>query len=188
MRGISFFLQYIKHYRSVGAVAPSSRFLARKMMTGIDFEKARVIVEFGPGTGVFTDELLRRRSAGTVIISIERNEEFFQKLQEKYAQVPDLHLVHGSAEQIGTYLHEHGHTSACHIVSGLPFASIPVERSVAIIKNARAHLAQGGRFITFQYTLLRKGMLANAFASIDVKREWRNLPPAYVLSCAAAGE
>ena len=58
---LNFLKEYIKHPRTVGAVAPSSRRLANGMMMPIDFENASCILEFGPGTGVFTEELIRRR-------------------------------------------------------------------------------------------------------------------------------
>ena len=58
---MSFILEYIKHPRKIGAVAPSSRCLSRKMMKPIDFSSAEVIVEYGPGTGSFTSELIAGR-------------------------------------------------------------------------------------------------------------------------------
>jgi phospholipid N-methyltransferase len=54
LEGFLFLKQYIKNPRMIGAVLPSSRNLARKMIEDIDFEKAECIVEYGPGTGVFT--------------------------------------------------------------------------------------------------------------------------------------
>ena len=54
---LNFFWQYLRHPRSIGAIAPSSKKLARKMVQPIDFSRASCIMEFGPGTGVFTDEL-----------------------------------------------------------------------------------------------------------------------------------
>ncbi len=49
-----FLRQYVMHPRSVGAIAPSGKNLALKMMEPIDFNNAKVIVEYGPGTGSFT--------------------------------------------------------------------------------------------------------------------------------------
>ena len=43
----------------VGSVLPSSRFLSKKMLQPIQFATANVIVELGPGTGVFTKALLK---------------------------------------------------------------------------------------------------------------------------------
>ena len=56
---LQFLIQFIKHPRKIGAIAPSGVSLAQKMMEPIDFTKARCITEYGPGTGSFTDELIR---------------------------------------------------------------------------------------------------------------------------------
>jgi len=183
MGWLSFILQYATAPRSVGAVAPSSRYLARKMIHAIDFETAQCIVEFGPGTGVFTQEILRQRRLGTVVIIIERNADFCAQLRKKFADEQELHIIEGMAEQIGEYLHSMGFSHADYIVSGLPFTTLPAETGNAILTQAKNHLYKEGRFITFQYSLLRKSQINRHFHSIEVTREWRNLPPAYVLSC-----
>jgi len=180
---LRFLWQYVTKPRTTGAVAPSSRYLARKMMASVDFAQARCIVEFGPGTGVFTKEILRRRRADTVVIIIERNADFCAVLRQRFAGEANVHIINGSAEHIGTHLQAQGFSHADYIVSGLPFASLPGEVSAAILQNARTHLHANGRFITFQYSLLRKGLIGSYFPEITITREWRNLPPAYVLSC-----
>lgn len=52
MRKLSFILQYIINPKTVGAILPSSKFLALKMIKNINFHKAKFIIEYGPGTGV----------------------------------------------------------------------------------------------------------------------------------------
>jgi len=183
MGWLSFILQYVTAPRSVGAVAPSSRYLAQKMMRTIDFETARCIVEFGPGTGVFTQEILRRRRLGTVVITIERNADFCAQLRKKFAAEQELHIIEGSAEKIGEYLKSLGFDHADYVVSGIPFATLPAKASTAILTQAKNHLHKNGRFITFQYSMLRKGLIGRYFNFMEIAREWRNLPPAYVLSC-----
>ena len=65
---LAFMYQYFHQPRTVGALLPSSTHLAKKIVKGIDFEHAACIVEYGPGTGVFTRELIRRRSARTTLL------------------------------------------------------------------------------------------------------------------------
>lgn len=60
MKGLLFLFQYIVNPRTVGAILPSSRFLGDKMVKRINFAKAKYIIEYGPGTGVFTEELLEK--------------------------------------------------------------------------------------------------------------------------------
>lgn len=178
-----FLMQYLFRPRSVGAIAPSSRFLARKMVAGVNFTQAKCIVEFGPGTGVFTQELINQRQEYTTIIAIERNAAFCEILRKRYANMANVHIINGSADKIGEYLKEYGFEKACFIVSGLPFASLPQTLSQNILTQAQLFLHEQGRFITFQYSLIRKAVIASFFPQISIVREWRNLPPAYVLYC-----
>jgi len=153
------------------------------MVAEIDFVRARCVVEYGPGTGVFTEKILAARREETVVLLLERNAEFCEMLREKFAGVPNLHVIEDSAENIGEHLQAHGFERACFVISGLPFASLPAEVSANILTSTRTLLAEDGAFITFQYTLLKKKIFANYFAEIKIKRELRNVPPAYVLTC-----
>lgn len=181
-----FFTQYIKNIRTVGAVAPSSRFLAEKMVAPIDFSTAKVIVQFGPGTGSFTEEILRRRRDVTSIVLIEYNTAFYETLRQKYEQQKNVHIYNGTAEDVDGILRQFGLPSQVdYIVSGLPFASLPQKQSEAILRRAQSVLKADGLFITFQYTLLKRVFLSSYFGYITTTREWRNIPPAYVLSCRA---
>ena len=184
--GLMFLLQYIFKPRTVGAVLPSSRFLARKMVAGINFENAKCVAEFGAGTGVFTEKILERCGADTTVLVFEMNEAFAVPLQEKYAHLPNVKVLCDSAANLGAYLRQHGFEYADYIVSGLPFASLPQEVSHNILKEARRWLRPGGLFVTFQYSLLKKGLIEGYFSDIEIGREFRNVPPAYVLRCGNA--
>ncbi|WCC42260.1 hypothetical protein PJJ26_12605 [Tenacibaculum finnmarkense] len=46
----NFFKEAVKNYKTSGTVAPSSKYLANKMLREIDFSKANVIIELGPET------------------------------------------------------------------------------------------------------------------------------------------
>ena len=52
---LRFLREYIKTPNTIGAIAPSSRRLAAAMTDAIDFGRARCIVEYGAGTGVFIE-------------------------------------------------------------------------------------------------------------------------------------
>lgn len=182
--GLSFIKQYKSTPGSVGAVLPSSKYLADKMIQNIDFDNARCIVEYGPGTGVITDEILKRRKPDTIVILFENNMEFHKLLSEKYSSETNLHIVNDSAEHIGKYLQQHNIACADYIISGLPFASLPKKVSLEILAQTKQCLKQGGSFTTFQYTMLKRGFIGQFFDDITVERELRNIPPAYVLCCS----
>lgn len=180
---LSFVLQYIAKPRTVGAVLPSTTYLAKKMTGDIDFKKASYIIELGPGTGVFTDHLLAKRREKTVILIIEYNREFYKQLVQRYKDEKNLIIINGSAENLGKYMKAYRIPHADFIVSGLPFSSLPKEMSNSILKSAQDALRDGGKFVTFQYTTWKKMMIETYFSKMEVKRELRNFPPAYVFSC-----
>ena len=55
---LRFFKQWVKNPREIGSITPSSRFLTREVVQPIVDRGARLVVELGPGTGVFTQALL----------------------------------------------------------------------------------------------------------------------------------
>lgn len=178
---MSFLIEYIKHPRRIGAIAPSGKCLSRKMMKPIDFSSSDVIVEYDPGTGSFTEELVNHRRAGTTLILIEQNEYFYKKLEDKFGGQPDLHIIYGNAENVNEYLKEYGFQSADYIVSGLPFTSLPKDVSGSILTATNQALGKNGKFITFQYSLIKCRFFEQYFRITRYLHEMKNLPPAYVL-------
>jgi len=181
--GLSFIKQYVTKPRTVGAVLPSSKYLAEKMMKPIYFNNAKCIVEYGAGTGVFTDKILKLRQPGTIVIVFENNADFYNLLNKKFAGEANIHIINDSAALVGEYLQKHNIAFADYIISGLPFASLPQAVSTKIMEQTKKYLKQGGSFITFQYTLLKKDFIGQFFQDITVTRELRNVPPAYVFCC-----
>lgn len=178
-----FLREYIKDIRNVGAVAPSSRFLARKMVQSINFDRAKVIIEYGPGTGVFTAELVKRMKPGTKLLVIETNSEFYDTLHEKYKQVAGVEIINASAAHVGSLHAARTLPQPDYIISGLPFAALSADVSAAILEATTKLLGEKGEFVTFQYTLFKKKLLNKYFSDIQTTRELRNVPPAYILRC-----
>ena len=178
-----FISQFTLKPRTVGAVLPSSKYLAKKMLDGIDFSNAKYIVEYGPGTGVFTDKIIEKRSNVAVLMIIENNIEFYKLLTERYKHEDNLIIIHGSAANVDKYMTLHNMPYIDYVVSGLPFASLPKDVSNDILTKTKKHLKEDGKFITFQYTTFKKEFINQYFEQIDIKREYRNMPPAYVFSC-----
>ncbi|ENQ3105873.1 Phospholipid N-methyltransferase [Bacillus sp. 491mf] len=183
MQLITFLAEFIKHPKHIGAIAPSSKLLAKKMVDAIHFEDARYIVELGPGTGVFTREIMKRKRKHTTFILIEINEVFVRDLQKQFGNDPNVFVIHGSAENIQTYMRELQIDKVDYVLSGLPFTSLPMEVSSRILSNVMNVLQEHGEFITFQYSLTRKSFIQTFFPKVSVTKVWFNFPPAYVLDC-----
>ena len=179
-----FLLEYIKNPKSVGAIAPSGKSLANKMVSDIDFDKSKCIVEYGPGTGVFTEKILSRIKDDTIVILVEINKEFYNILKSIYGHKKNVIIVNDSAENIDKILKKYSIDAVDYIISGLPFASLPKNISKSILEKTSKIIKGNAEFITFQYTLLKLDLFKEYFIDINYKKVMRNLPPAYVLKCS----
>ena len=139
----SFLLEWIKNPLVTASVLPSSERLARKMVKGLDAGIGTVI-ELGPGTGVFTRQLLACGIPEQNLVLIELNRKFSQKLQTTY---PTATVINGAAEALPR-LHL---KQAGAVISGLPFLSMRDKQIDAILHGAFEVLQTNGVFIQFTY-------------------------------------
>lgn len=180
---LQFFSQYIRHPRRVGAILPSSRHLAEQMVSSINFASSGCIIEYGPGTGVFTEQLILKKQPHTTLLLIENNKEFYEMLNRKYGAIENVHVIHDSAERIAHYMKAYGVDGVDYVVSGLPFASLPKEVSERILTETRKVLGEDGEFITFQYSRFKQKYLQSFFSDIQIDKVVFNMPPAFVFKC-----
>src|SRR5260370_24819116 len=76
MRGghaLLFARNFFRHPRMLGSIVPSSRFLITQLLEPVDWAQARVIVEYGPGVGGLTAEILRRLRPDASLIRTATN-------------------------------------------------------------------------------------------------------------------
>jgi phospholipid N-methyltransferase len=173
---------FLKHPRMLGSVIPSSRFLINQVLGRIDWERARVIVEYGPGVGTFTNEILERLPDDGILLVIETNQEFVEFLR---ASIPDrrLRVVHGSAADIDRYLAESGATRADYIISGIPFSTMPEGVREEILRSTRTALQPDGAFLVYQFSPRVQPYLENEFSAVERAFELRNILPAQLFFC-----
>lgn len=174
---------FLRSPRTVGSIAPSSRFLVRAMLDEAQIERARVIAEFGPGTGVFTHKIVQRMPPDARLLVFEIDPPFAAALCARFTD-PRVQIIAGSAATIGVALHEIGAAAADCIVSGLPFTSLPRAVTHAVLRATADSLRSDGVFVTYQYTPLLRNVFRSYFASVRFARVVvRNLPPALVFVC-----
>ena len=165
---------------SVASVTPSSRFAVQRVCSFIDFRRAALVVEYGPGLGVFTEYLLGRMGPQCRLIAIERNRRFSEHLVHRLRD-PRLHVVTGSAEEIGDLVDAR---SADYVISGIPFSLLHTRVKERILHGTALVLKEEGRFLTYQAfpppasldSYLRKPMELH-FDLVGTAYELRNLPP-----------
>jgi len=175
----NFLRTFFKERKQVGALAPSSKYLVKKMCDKIDFSTARNIIELGPGTGVFTEELLKRADPKCRIFVIELNEAFYTFLKNKFKD-PRIILLCESADRLDEIMEEHGVQEVDAILSSLPLAVIPDQIRKRIIIKSYDVLRTGGVFVQYQYSLNAKKLLELKFGKLQLGFVAVNIPPAFV--------
>lgn len=179
---LRFMRAFLSRPMETGSLVPSSRYLTERMLQSVDWQRARVIVELGPGTGCFTAQILARMDPSATLIAIDTNEEFIAELRRTFPD-PRLHIIHGSAVELKVALRNAGEENADCIISGLPFAAMRPRARLAILNACREVLHPEGLLILFQYRRLLLPFLEALFDSVERDYELLNLPPAHVFCC-----
>jgi len=178
---------FLRHPGTVGTVVPSSAWLAHEMVGALEPGRPQVVVELGPGTGAFTEAILERLRPGDRLLAVELEPAFVNQLRDRF---PSLDCACASATELVALARARSFQAVDHIVSGLPFASLPAATSRQVLDAIQRVLRPGGTFTTFQY--LHAFMLPRAAAfrrEVDAQlggpasrsTVFRNFPPAFVL-------
>lgn len=175
-------LSYIKNFikdRDVAAITPSSSFLVKRVCRWIDFTASNVIVEYGPGTGVFTEYLVAEMTSDSKLVLIEGNEAFVEKLRERFGHDRRVEVVHDRAENVEDILKDSGETAADYVISGIPFSFLDDEVKHELIQRTRQILTDDGKFLVYQNYNHMEEPLRQHFERVHKEYEILNLPPMY---------
>ena len=173
---------FIKHPKMLGSLIPSSRFLVNKVLSEVDWARARVFVEYGPGVGTFTTEILRRMRPDAVLIALETNADFVRFL---LGRVRDerLHVIHGSAVDADAALARLNLSQADYVISGIPYTTIPPHVRETILRKTHSMLHPGGAFLVYQFTRTVLPYLQEVFSLVRQDFEPLNVMPARLFFC-----
>ncbi|VTR93029.1 sam-dependent methyltransferase : Ribosomal RNA adenine methylase transferase OS=Isosphaera pallida (strain ATCC 43644 / DSM 9630 / IS1B) GN=Isop_2139 PE=4 SV=1: RrnaAD [Gemmata massiliana] len=175
---------FLTQGKKIASFAPSSRFMARKILDGINWATAGSIVELGAGTGPITAEMVKLASPKTRLVVIELDPVLCGRLRERFRGSPNVEVILGDATKFGELLAERGIPKVDHVLSGLPLPSFPAEARDSILATAARTLGAGGTFrqLTVMplvyYKLYRRYFEAVRFRFVPF-----NLPPGGVYVC-----
>lgn len=201
----AFAKEFLKEPKEMAAVAPSSRFLARRMVQGIDFVHAGAIVEYGPGLGTFSRAVINGMHTAGVsnapasdpalprcrFIAIERNEKMAELFRHRF-DPSDVTLYNDDAANVRHICELEGVADVGYVVSGLGWPSFSDDLRERILVATSQVLRPGGEFRTFGYHvgLMLRGawhfrrLVRQLFSEVTISRiVWRNMPPAFVYRC-----
>jgi phospholipid N-methyltransferase len=159
------------------------------MVEWVEWDKVATCVEFGPGTGAFTQSILDSLIDGARFFAVELNEDFAEIMAQRFPQVETLCR---SVADIDEICLQRGVAKIDCIICGLPWAAFPDQLQQSLMQAVLARISDDGYFATFAYlqgTILPAGkrfkrLLSESFRSVHRSRTvWRNLPPAFVYQC-----
>jgi phospholipid N-methyltransferase len=176
-----FFGKFLRHGRDIASFVPSSRFLARGVVEGVDFAAARCVVELGAGTGPITAELVRRAPSGCRLLVIERDPDFCARLRERF---PGVDVAEADAVDLDRLLAERGLDAVDHFFCGLPLPSFAPRDRDRVLDVVSRRMVPGGTFrqlTHMPWVYLR--LYRRYFRDVRFRLVFRNLPPAGYYIC-----
>ena len=181
-RLLLFARNFVKHPRMLGWPLPSSPFLIEEVLRRVNWDQAKVIVEYGPGIGSFTIEILRRMRSDAHLIAVETNQDFVRFLQQVLDD-PRLHLIHGSATDVDQMLLRLGFSKADYVISGIPFKTVPEDVRQGIMRATSAVLHPQGACLYYNFSSRVGPYLDRTFGKVQRDFELLNVLPARLYFC-----
>jgi phosphatidylethanolamine/phosphatidyl-N-methylethanolamine N-methyltransferase len=175
---VRFIRSWIERPLTIGAVAPSSKMLARTMARYFDPHSDGPVVELGPGTGPVTAALVEAGVDPARLVLVEFNPAFCRILRARY---PDATLVQGDAYSMRRLLETLLLQPAAAVVSGLPLVTKPMRMRLRLIRDAFDLMLPGAPFVQFTYSVASPlPRRLGGFTVEKSERIWMNIPPARV--------
>ena len=184
-----FLSEAIRHPLQTGAIGPSSDRLTQEITDGVDWGNVSTVVEYGPGTGILTGQILKRMRPGTKFFAIEVNPEFVTILEQRY---PEVTVYQESVANVKMLVERQKIDKIDAVISGLPWANFSEEAQEEYLEAMLEVMRPGAQFATFAYLLglllprahRFKSKLVDRFSEVGRSRVvWSNLPPALVYRC-----
>ena len=184
-----FLREFLRHPAAVWAIAESSRELTELITDTADLSQASVVMEFGSGTGVFTEKILEKTSGNATTIVLEVNPNFVEATRRR---CPRATVFQDSAVNAAHHLESAGIQQCDRIICGLPWAAFSEADQTQYLESMLRILKPGGQFTTFAYLqglLLPAGQrfkqkLGEHFSHVERSATvWRNVPPAFAYRC-----
>ena len=176
---LSFLLHFLRHPLRNASVAPSSRVASRSMLKGLDVSKLEYVVELGPGTGCFTQELYDRLPDHCQVLVIELEGDYLKELERRFGD--RFHIVQASAHELESLIGERGWPRVDLVLSGLPFV-LPKAVQERLWETLKRLTSEGTvyRFFTYMPPIMKR--YYRDFDLRLVRGVAVNLPPMWIYS------
>ena len=174
-----FFKRFLQRPFQIASIMPSSKAMVERVADKIDFDRAQVIAEYGPGEGVHSREIARRMRPDSRLLLFELDPAFSRDLERQFAKDPRVHVINKDAARLPSELRRRGIKNCDYILSGIPFSILKLDKKRALLQKTHDALAPGGRFIIYQVTNELK-QHAKLFDRASSEYFLQNLPPMFI--------
>lgn len=176
-----FLKRFLQRPFQVASIIPSSRTLIRKVSGKMNFSEPRVIVEYGPGEGCHTREIVQRMHPESKLILFELDPELAEHLEDQFRGDGRITVLNEDAALLSQELLKRGHTHCDYIVSGIPFSILDPEKKRELLRSTYDSLAPQDHtaFIIYQVTNELVGHCRH-FPRVESEYCLQNLPPMFV--------
>jgi phosphatidylethanolamine/phosphatidyl-N-methylethanolamine N-methyltransferase len=184
-RDFSLFLgKFLRHGTAIASLAPSSPWLSRTTVRNVDWERARVVVELGAGTGPITKVLAEKARPDCRVVVLERDPDFARLLHERFDPLPNFDVIEGDVRNLTEILDHRGIGRADYVISGLPVPSFPKDLQRDLFRVVKQVLAPEGTYnqIT-EMPWVYWRFYRRFFDDVRFVFEPRNFPPAGAYFC-----
>ena len=115
-----FFKRFLQRPLQVASIIPSSKALVERVADKVDFARARVIAEYGPGEGAHSREIARRMRPDTQLLLFELDPAFSRDLERQFTNDARIHVLNQDAAALPQELRRRGIAQCDYILSGSP--------------------------------------------------------------------
>ncbi|TJY36208.1 class I SAM-dependent methyltransferase [Pontimicrobium aquaticum] len=179
-----FVKEVVNSMKHIGAIAPSSKYLANNIIKHINFDEDQIILEFGCGNGAITKQILKQMPSSSRLISLEINDPFMKHCQDRFKIYNNFEVYNHSAIEFDLLLQELKIEKVDYLISSLPLAILPKADLDILFKKIPEYLITDGSFVQYQYSLNKYKYLKSVFDSVKLGFTPINLPPAFVYRCS----
>jgi len=176
---VLFFKRFLQRPFQIASIMPSSKALVERVADKIDFARARVIAEYGPGEGVHSREIARRMASNSQLLLFELDPAFSRDLERQFADDPRVHVLNQDAATLPQEMQRRGIAQCDYILSGIPFSILHIDKKRRLLQKTYDALAPGGSFIIYQVTNELK-QHATIFDQAESEYFLQNIPPMFI--------
>lgn len=176
---VLFFKRFLQRPFQIASIVPSSKALVERVADKMNFNRASVIAEYGPGEGVHSREIARRMRSDAKLLLFELDAAFSRDLRRQFSDDPRVHVFHADAATLPQELARRRIPQCDYILSGIPFSILEKNKKRDLLQKSHDALKPGGSFIIYQVTNELK-QHATFFDASESEYCLQNIPPMFI--------